>query len=115
MNKVKNRWIIPEGQPLTEMDRIFLDAQERGKLVPTRELIKTPEQIEGIRKAGVLNTSVLDKVTEIIRPGISTLEIDQLVYDFTTKNGGIPAPLNYEGFPNSCCTSLNDVVLSFLQ
>jgi methionyl aminopeptidase len=110
MNKVKNRWIIPEGQPLTEMDRIILDAQERGKLVPTRELIKTPEQIEGIRKAGVLNTSVLDKVTEIIRPGISTLEIDQLVYDFTTKNGGIPAPLNYEGFPNSCCTSLNDVV-----
>ena len=108
--KKQNRWIIPEGQPLTEMDRIILDAQERGKLVPTRELIKTPEQIEGIRKAGVLNTSVLDKVTEIIRPGISTLEIDQLVYDFTTKNGGIPAPLNYEGFPNSCCTSLNDVV-----
>ena len=108
--KTKNQWIVPAGQPLTEMDRIILDAQARGKLVPTRKLIKTPEQIEGIRKAGVLNTNVLDKVTEIIRPGISTLEIDRLVYDFTTQNGGIPAPLNYEGFPNSCCTSVNDVV-----
>ncbi len=80
------------------------------KLYPTPDLIKTAEQIEGIRQAGVLNTAVLDHVAEHIRPGMSTLEIDTLVYDFTTKHGGIPAPLNYEGFPKSCCTSLNDVV-----
>lgn len=110
MAKKKINWTIPEGHVLTEMDRKILMYQERGKLVPTRSLIKTPEQIEGIRKAGVLNTAVLDKVAEMIRPGITTLEIDKLVYDFTTKNGGIPAPLNYEGFPNSCCTSINDVV-----
>ena len=41
---------------------------------------------------------------------MSTAEIDQIVYDFTTKHGGIPAPLNYEGFPKSVCTSLNNEV-----
>ena len=60
--KKRNKWIVPAGQPLTEMDRRILEAQERGKLVPTRELIKTPEQIEGIRRAGLLNTAVLDTV-----------------------------------------------------
>lgn len=108
--KKMNAWYVPDGQPLTEMDRRILEAQERGKIVPTRDLIKTPEQIAGIRRAGVLNTAVLDYVADHIRPGISTLEIDRLVYDYTIKHGGIPAPLNYEGFPNSCCTSVNDVV-----
>ncbi len=110
MAKEKKTWVVPEGQELTEMDRIILSFQHRGKKVPTRELIKTPEQIEGIRKAGVLNTAVLDAVAEMIGSGVSTLQIDKLVYDFTTKHGGIPAPLNYEGFPASCCTSVNDVV-----
>lgn len=110
MARKRNVWDIPVGHELTEMDRRILEFQERGKLVPTRDLIKTPEQIAGIRKAGVLNTDVLDKVQEMIRPGISTLDIDKLVYEYTTQHGGIPAPLNYEGFPNSCCTSINDVV-----
>lgn len=92
------------------MDEKILFWQEKGKCVPTRNLIKTEEQIAGIRKAGVLNTAVLDHVAEHIHEGMTTLEIDRLVYDFTTKHGGIPAPLNYEGFPNSCCTSMNDVV-----
>ena len=73
-------------------------------------LIKTPEQIAGIRKAGVLNTAVLDMVEEKIREGVSTEEINAWVHEFTLAHGGIPAPLNYEGFPKSCCTSVNDVV-----
>ena len=104
------RWFVPAGLEPTEMDRIILDWQEKGKLVPTPSLIKTQEQIHGIRKAGVLNTAVLDYVAEHIREGMSTLEIDKLVYDYTTSHGGVPAPLNYEGYPNSCCTSINDVV-----
>lgn len=96
--------------PLTEMDKRILSFQNRGHLVPTRELIKTPEQIEGIRLAGKLNTAVLDHVAAHIKEGMSTLDIDRLVYDFTTQHGGIPAPLNYEGFPKSCCTSINEVV-----
>ena len=109
MKKYPRNWHVKGGQPLTEMDRKILSFQNKGHLVPTRDLIKTPEQIEGIRKAGVLNTAVLDLVAEKIHEGMSTLEIDQLVYDFTTKNGGIPAPLNYEGFPKSCCTSINEI------
>lgn len=108
--KIKQRWFVPAGLEPTEMDQKIMEWQEKGKIVPTRDLIKTHEQIEGIRQAGVLNTAVLDLVAEKIHEGMSTLEIDQLVYGFTTKHGGVPAPLHYEGFPNSCCTSINDVV-----
>ena len=92
------------------MDLKIMEWEAKGKLVPTPDLIKTHEQIEGIRRAGVLNTAVLDAVAERIREGMTTAEIDRIVYDYTTKHGGVPAPLHYEGFPNSCCTSINDVV-----
>lgn len=92
------------------MDRQILFWQEQGKLVPTRDLIKTPEQIAGIRRAGELNTAVLDEVASRIREGMTTNDIDRIVYDYTTQHGGIPAPLNYEGFPKSVCTSINEVV-----
>lgn len=108
--KIKQQWFVPAGLEPTEMDLKIMEWQEKGKRVPTRDLVKTNEQIEGIRKAGVLNTAVLDLVADKIHEGMNTLEIDKLVYDFTTKHGGIPAPLHYEGFPNSCCTSINDVV-----
>ena len=70
----------------------------------------TPEQIEMIKKSAELNTAVLDHVAAHIHAGMSTAEIDKLVYDFTTEHGGIPAPLNYEGFPKSVCTSINNVI-----
>lgn len=110
LKKNKRRWHTIAGEPLTEMDKIIMGWQDRGKLVPTRSLIKTPEQIEGIRKAGVLNTHVLDYVAENIKEGMSTEEINTLVHTFTIEHGGIPAPLNYEGFPKSVCTSINEVV-----
>ena len=75
-----------------------------------RSLLKTPEQIAEIRKSADLNTAVLDHVAAHIKAGMSTAEIDKLVYDFTTEHGGIPAPLNYEGFPKSVCTSINNVI-----
>ena len=78
--------------------------------MPTRQLIKTPEQIEGIRRSGVVNTGVLDLIEKEIHAGMSTAEIDKLVYDYTVAHGAIPAPLNYEGFPKSVCTSINEVV-----
>ncbi len=78
--------------------------------VPTRDLIKNPEQIEGIRQSSRINIAVLDYVAEHIRMGMSTAEIDELVYQKTTELGGIPAPLGYEGFPCSCCVSINSVV-----
>ena len=106
----KLRWVMAPGVEPTEMDRRILEAQARGKKIPSRELIKTPEQIEGIRRAGVINTAVLDLVGEKIHAGMSTLEIDRLVHDYTIAHGAIPATLGYEGFPASCCTSVNEVV-----
>ena len=85
-------------------------AADAGHIVPTRDMIKTPEQIEGIRESGKINIAVLDAVAEKIRPGMSTHEIDMIVYETTVKHGAIPAPFNYEGFPRSVCTSINDEI-----
>ena len=106
----KINWKVPKGAELTELDKKVLYFQNKGHLVPSRKLIKTPEQIEGIRRSGVINTAVLDLVASEIKAGMSTAEIDKIVYDFTVSHGAIPAPLNYEGFPKSVCTSINEVV-----
>jgi len=87
---------------------LLLAAQ--GHITPDKSLLKTPEQIEGIRESAKLNTAVLDHVAKHIHAGMSTADIDKLVYDYTTEHGGIPAPLGYEGFPKSVCTSLNNEV-----
>ncbi|MGI6218972.1 MAG: type I methionyl aminopeptidase [Bacteroidaceae bacterium] len=110
MIHIKRRWKTLPGSPLTELDKKVLSYQNRGYVVPWRKMIKTPEQIEGIRRSGVVNTGILDMLENEIHPGMSTEEIDRLVYDYTTDHHAIPAPLNYEGFPKSVCTSINDVV-----
>lgn len=92
------------------MDEKLMILEEQGDIVPTRDIIKTPAQIEEIRKSADLNTAVLDHVAAHIHAGMSTAEIDKLVYDYTTEHGGIPAPLGYEGFPCSVCTSINNEV-----
>ncbi len=82
----------------------------KGEIVPKQSMLKTETQIQGIKKSADLNTALLDYVAPRIKAGISTEEIDRMVYTFTTEHGGIPAPLNYEGFPKSVCTSVNDVI-----
>ncbi len=82
----------------------------KGCRVPTRRMIKTREQIEGIRRSAAINTAVLDYVAANIREGMSTEEIDVLVHDYTVAQGAVPAPLHFEGFPKSVCTSVNDEV-----
>ena len=103
-------WIVPEGTSPTELDLKVLEYQEKGFIVPSRQLIKTPEQIEGIRRAGVINTGALDLVAKSIKEDMSTAEIDRLVAEYIADNGAIAACLGYEGFPKSCCTSINEVV-----
>ena len=63
-----------------------------------------------MRESAKINIAVLDYVGEHIKAGMTTEEIDQMVYEKTTAMGGIPAPLNYEGFPKSVCTSINNEV-----
>lgn len=81
-----------------------------GDEVPEHNMIKTPAQIEGIRQAGIVNNQILDIVGEHIKAGISTEDINTLVHENTIRLGGIPAPLNFEGYPKSVCTSINEVV-----
>lgn len=73
-------------------------------------MIKSEKDILGIKRSAKINTGVLDHVAAHIHAGMSTEEIDRLVYEYTVSHGAIPAPLNYEGFPKSCCTSVNDEV-----
>ena len=81
-----------------------------GHKVPPQNIIKTPEQIEKIKESCKINIAVLDYIEKNIHEGMNTAEIDKIVYDMTTDMGGIPAPLNYEGYPFSVCTSVNEQV-----
>lgn len=93
-----------------EFDARIMEYKRQGHIVPPRRIIKTKEQIDGIRESGRINIAVLDHVAANIRPGMSTEEINRLVHEKTTELGGIPAPLNFEGFPKSVCTSINNQV-----
>ena len=93
-----------------DFDEKIEEFEGAGHIVPSHEILKNAEQIEKIKESARINIAVLDYVAEHIKAGISTAEIDKWVYDVTTKMGGVPAPLNFEGFPKSVCTSINNEV-----
>ncbi|NOW82521.1 methionyl aminopeptidase [Clostridium beijerinckii] len=93
-----------------EFDKKLSDLKRKGHIVPTKDLIKTKEQIEGIRKSAEVNNGLLDLISENIKEGMTTEQIDKLAYDYTISKGGIPADLNYDGFPKSICISINNEV-----
>jgi methionyl aminopeptidase len=72
--------------------------------------VKTPRDIEAIRRAGRLVVDTLELVAPRIRPGITTDDINSWVHEFTVQNGAVPAPLNYRGYPKSVCVSVNEVI-----
>ncbi|GAA4654068.1 methionyl aminopeptidase [Anaerocolumna aminovalerica] len=84
--------------------------KNQGCIIPPRKIIKNPEQIIGIRESGKINIAVLDFISEQLHIGMATEQIDHLIYEKTVALGGIPATLNFEGFPKSVCTSINDQV-----
>lgn len=93
-----------------DFDEKIEEFEGAGHIVPSHAILKNAEQIEKIKESARINIAVLDYVAEHIKAGISTAEIDKWVYDITTKMGGVPAPLNFEGFPKSVCTSINNEV-----
>lgn len=93
-----------------DFDEKIEEFEGAGHIVPSHIILKNAEQIEKIKESAKINIAVLDYVAEHIKAGISTAEIDKWVYDITTKMGGVPAPLNFEGFPKSVCTSINNEV-----
>ncbi len=72
--------------------------------------IHTKEEIEKARKVGLMAREVLDAAARAIRPGVTTDELDRIVHEETIKRSAYPSPLNYIGFPKSCCTSVNEVI-----
>ena len=93
-----------------DFDEKIEEFEVAGHIVPSHKILKNAEQIEKIKESAKINIAVLEYVAEHIKAGISTAEIDKWVYDITTKMGGVPAPLNFEGFPKSVCTSINNEV-----
>ena len=68
------------------------------------------ESFDKTRTAGSIAAAALDEVSKVIKPGISTEDIDTLCYEFINDSGAFSAPLFYRGFPKSCCTSANHIV-----
>lgn len=72
--------------------------------------IKTEAEIQKMRKAGKLAFEILEMIGPHVKPGVSTEELNELCHDYTLSKGAKSAPLNYQGFPKSICTSINNVV-----
>ncbi|MFM7252452.1 MAG: type I methionyl aminopeptidase [Ilumatobacteraceae bacterium] len=72
--------------------------------------VKTPDVIDRMRRAGAMAADILRLAGEVVRPGITTDEIDVVVHDATIERGAYPSPLNYHGYPKSVCTSVNEVI-----
>jgi methionyl aminopeptidase len=73
-------------------------------------IIKTPEQIEGIRKSSKLAGNTLNFISDYVKPGVNTENLDKLIHDFMKDHGAIPATLGYNGYPKSSCISPNNII-----
>jgi methionyl aminopeptidase len=76
----------------------------------TDHMIKSPAEIDGMRKAGAFNGELMDYIRPFVRIGVSTGELDTIAHEYTVRHGHVPACLGYNGFPKSICTSINNVV-----
>lgn len=93
-----------------QMDEKLAQLKGQGYKIPSHYLIKNEEVIEGIRKSAVITKGVFKYLEGKIVAGMKTSEIDQMVSEYTISKGGICATLGYNGFPKSCCTSINNVI-----
>ncbi len=74
-------------------------------------ILKSPAEIEAMKEAGRLSAEVLRRVGELVKPGVSTLELDEFVETYIREHGGTPAFKGYQGFPGSICASVNDQII----
>ena len=102
MNTNKNEFL--------ELDKKLELLKQQGKKVPTKKMIKTKQQIEGIKKAAIVNSGLLDYIEENIKAGMSTEQIDMMAKDYTKKHNAICADYQYCGYPKHICVLVNDVV-----
>lgn len=93
-----------------EADEKYDIYRKQGFAIPRHSIIRKPFEIDGIREAGKLVRATFEMLSDKIVAGVSTEYINELVHKFTIDHGAVPAPLNYKGFPKSCCTSINNVI-----
>ena len=98
MNTNKNEFL--------ELDKKLELLKQQGKKVPTKKMIKTKQQIEGIKKAAIVNSGLLDYIEENIKAGMSTEQIDIMAKDYTKKHNAICADYQYCGYPKHICCLL---------
>jgi len=77
----------------------------------SKVIYKTEEQIEQIRESANVLSNLLAEIAKVIKPGVTTISLDKLAYDYIKDHGGTPAFLNYHGFPYSLCISVNDQIV----
>jgi methionyl aminopeptidase len=82
----------------------------KGQVRPPKNIICNEHDIAGIKQSGVINDGALDLMEGLVRPGVDTASLDKAAAEYITSHGGIPACLNYEGFPKNICISINNVV-----
>lgn len=93
-----------------QFDEKLMKLKQDGKKIPTAKMIKNSKQIEGIKKAAIVNSGLLDYIEQNIQVGMSTEQIDIMAKEYTTKHGAICADYQYIGYPKHICVSINDVV-----
>jgi methionyl aminopeptidase len=93
--------VMTEYQHVTAADTVYRDGTIK---------LHGPDGFEGMRKAGRLAAEILDEMAALVRPGVSTEEIDRVVREMTLDGGAVPATLGYRGYTHSCCISINHVV-----
>ena len=93
-----------------DQDTFISNIEEKVGYAIPRDIMKSKEQIDGIRKSCKLTHEILDMVGEKIKVGITTNDINTWVHEYTVAHNAYPAPLGYGGFPKSVCTSINDVI-----
>jgi methionyl aminopeptidase len=96
--------VVPEGICRPDYARSGRPADE------DEPMVKPPEVLAAMRRAGRAAAQVLQAVGAAVAPGVTTDELDALAHEECIKRGGYPSPLNYMGYPKSLCTSVNEVI-----
>lgn len=93
-----------------QLDDKLEQLKHQGKKIPTHKMIKNDKQIEGIKKAAIVNSGLLDYIEKNIKAGMATEEIDIMAKEYTQKHNAVCADYQYCGYPKHICVSINDVV-----
>eukprot|EP00980_Cylindrotheca_fusiformis_P010258 scaffold2277_cov137-Cylindrotheca_fusiformis.AAC.13 len=104
------RVVMDETIPLPDYALDGVPKKKSSQLLPWIIEVKKPEEIEKMKAAGKLARDILDLAGRAVAVGVTTDEIDTIVHEAVVKAGAYPSPLNYHGFPKSCCTSVNEVI-----